>query len=158
MLYPQNGGVVATTSSVTSLYPPMYTPHPNRGGKGKCSGAMSWHDGPRTVDGSCGNSAVSSCCFALRRQHECSWRSSGLTEIAGLDNDGRIWAFDCNQLKITIERFYQLTGTYNSFESVLCLKTYEIHIYKQKLWTSNDYYLASCFLMFGFWLRVDLLD
>jgi len=40
----------------------------------------------------------------------------GLTEIAGLDNDGldidgRIWAIDCNQLKITIERFYQLTGT-----------------------------------------------
>jgi len=41
-------------------------------------------------------------------------------------------AIDCNQLKITIERFYQLTGTYNSFESVLYLKTYEIHIYKQK--------------------------
>jgi len=48
--------------------------------------------------------------------------SSGLTGIAGLDNDGldidgvdndgRIWAIDCNQLKITIERFYQLTGTY----------------------------------------------
>jgi len=61
--------------------------------------------------------------------------------IAGLDNrgpdiDGRIWAIDCNQLKIAIERFYQLTGTYNSFESVLCLKTYpryEIHIDKQKL-------------------------
>jgi len=42
----------------------------------------------------------------------------GLTEIAGLDNggpdiDGRIWATDCNQLKIglTVERFYQLTGT-----------------------------------------------
>ena len=51
----------------------------------------------------------------------------------GLDNDGGIWAIDCNQLKITIERFYQLTGTYNSFESILCLKTYEIHIYKQKL-------------------------
>jgi len=66
-----------------------------------------------------------------------------LTEIAGLDIDGldnggpdidgRIWAIDCNQLKITIERFYQLTGTYNSFVSVLCLKTYEIHIDKQKL-------------------------
>jgi len=56
----------------------------------------------------------------------------GLTEIAGLDIDGRIWAIDCNQLKIIIERFYQLTGTYNSFESVLCLKTYEIHIDKQK--------------------------
>jgi len=53
----------------------------------------------------------------------------GLTEIAGLDIDGRIWAIDCNHLKKTIERFYQLTGTYNSFESVLCLKTYEIHIY-----------------------------
>jgi len=58
-------------------------------------------------------------------------------DIAGLDNDGldidgRIWA-DCNQLKITIERYCQLTGTYNSFESVLCLKTYEIHIDKQKL-------------------------
>jgi len=40
----------------------------------------------------------------------------GLTEIAGLDidgldNDGRIWAIDCNQLQITIERFYQLTDT-----------------------------------------------
>jgi len=34
---------------------------------------------------------------------------------------------------LKIERFYQLTGTYNSFESVLCLKTYEIHTYKQKL-------------------------
>jgi len=59
-------------------------------------------------------------------------------DIAGLDNGGldidrRIWAVDCNQLKITIERFYQLTGTYNSFESVLCLKTYEIHTYKQQL-------------------------
>jgi len=54
-------------------------------------------------------------------------------DIAGLDNGGRIWAIDCNQLKITIERFYQLTGTYDSFESVLCLKTYEIHIDKQKL-------------------------
>ena len=58
--------------------------------------------------------------------------------IDGLDNggpdiEGRIWAIDCNQLKITIERFYQLTGTYNSFESVVCLKTYEIHIDKQKL-------------------------
>ena len=53
-------------------------------------------------------------------------------DIAGLDNDGRIWAIDCNQLKIIIEPFYQLTGTYNSFESVLCLKTYEIHIDKQK--------------------------
>jgi len=56
-----------------------------------------------------------------------------LTEIAGLDidgldNDGRIWAIDCNLLKITIRRFYQFTGTHNSFESVLCLKTYEIHI------------------------------
>ena len=39
-------------------------------------------------------------------------------------------ATDCNQPKITIERFYQLTGTYNSFESVLCLKTDEIHIPK----------------------------
>ena len=54
-------------------------------------------------------------------------------DIAGVDNDGRIWASGCNQLKITIERFYQLTGTYDSFESVLCLKTYEIHIDKQKL-------------------------
>jgi len=32
-------------------------------------------------------------------------------DIAGLDNEGldidrRIWAIDCNQLKITIERFY----------------------------------------------------
>jgi len=40
-------------------------------------------------------------------------------DIDGLDNDGRIWAIDCNLLKITIQRFYQLTGTYNSFESVL---------------------------------------
>ena len=74
----------------------------------------------------------------VRRQHERDGRRNGLTEIAGLgndglDNDGRIWAIDCNQLKITIERFYQMTGTYNSFESVLCLKTDEIHIYKQKL-------------------------
>jgi len=35
-------------------------------------------------------------------------------DIAGLDNggpdtDGRIWAIDYNQLKITIERCYQLT-------------------------------------------------
>jgi len=72
-------------------------------------------------------------------------------DIAGLDNDGldidgRIWAIDCNQLKITIERFYQLTGTYNSFESVLCLKTDEIHIDQQKLWACNEYYLASCLL------------
>ena len=67
-------------------------------------------------------------------------------EIDGLDNDGRIWAIDCNLLKITIQRFYQLTGTYNSFESVLCLKTYEIHIDKQKLRTCNEYYLASCLL------------
>jgi len=64
---------------------------------------------------------------------------NGLTEIAGLDidgldNDGRIWAVDCNQLKITIDCFYQLIGTYNSFESVLCLKTYEIHTDKQKLY------------------------
>jgi len=57
----------------------------------------------------------------------------GLTEIAGLDIDGQIWAIDCNQLKLTIERFYQLTGSYNSFEIVLCLKTYEIHTYKQNL-------------------------
>jgi len=35
----------------------------------------------------------------------------GLTEIAGPDIDERIWAIDCNQLKITIERFYRLTGT-----------------------------------------------
>jgi len=35
----------------------------------------------------------------------------GLTEIAGLDNeglrldvDGRMWAIDCNRLKITIDR------------------------------------------------------
>jgi len=41
---------------------------------------------------------------------------NGLTEIAGLDIDGWIWAIDCNQLKITIERFYQLTGAYNSFD------------------------------------------
>jgi len=48
-------------------------------------------------------------------------------DIAGLDNeglniaelqnggpdiDGRIWSIDCNQLKITVQRFYQLTGTY----------------------------------------------
>ena len=65
-------------------------------------------------------------------------------DIDGLDNDGRIWAIDCNLLKITIERFYQLTGTYNSFESVLCLKTDEIHIDQQKLRTYNEYYLASC--------------
>ena len=26
-------------------------------------------------------------------------------DIDGLDNDERIWAIDCNQLKITIERF-----------------------------------------------------
>jgi len=74
----------------------------------------------------------------VRRQHERDGRRNGLTEIAGLgndglDSDGRIWAIDCNQVKITIERFYQMTGTYNSFESVLCLKTDEIHIYKQKL-------------------------
>jgi len=49
-----------------------------------------------------------------------TYAGGGLTEIAGLDNDGRTWALDCNQLKITIERFYQLTSTYNSFESVLC--------------------------------------
>jgi len=54
---------------------------------------------------------------------------------AGLDSGGpdigrQILAVDCNQLKITMACFYQLTGTYNSFESVLCLKTYEIHIYK----------------------------
>ena len=67
-------------------------------------------------------------------------------DIDGLDNDGRIWAIDCNLLKITIQRFYQLTGTYNSFERVLCLKTYEIHIDKQKLRTCNEYYLASCLL------------
>jgi len=40
------------------------------------------------------------------------WRKSGLAEIAGLDNDGRIRAIDCNQLKITIERFYQLTRSH----------------------------------------------
>jgi len=55
-------------------------------------------------------------CSGVRaRQHQL-----GLTEIAGrdidgLDKDGRMWAIDCNQLNITIERFYQLTGTYNSF-------------------------------------------
>jgi len=70
----------------------------------------------------------------------------GLTEIAGLDNDGRIWAIDCNLLKTTIQRFYQFTGTHNSFESVLCLKSYEIHIDQQKLRTYNEYYLASCLL------------
>jgi len=32
-------------------------------------------------------------------------------DIDGLDNDGRIWAIDCNLLKITIQHFYQLTGT-----------------------------------------------
>ena len=74
----------------------------------------------------------------VRRQHERDGRRNGLTEIAGLgndglDSDGRIWAIDCNQVKITIERFYQMTGTYNSFESVLCLKTDEIHIYKHKI-------------------------
>jgi len=51
----------------------------------------------------------------------------------GPDTDGRIWAIDCNQLKITTEGFYQLTGTYDSFDSVLCRKTYGIHTYKQKL-------------------------
>jgi len=71
-------------------------------------------------------------------------RQEGLTEIAGLDidgldNDGLIWAIDCNLLKITIQRFYQFTGTQNSFESVLCLKTYEIHIDQQKLRTYNEY-------------------
>jgi len=35
--------------------------------------------------------------------------SEGL-DIDGLDNEGRIWAIDCNLLKITIQRFYQLTG------------------------------------------------
>ena len=75
----------------------------------------------------------------------------GLTEIAGLDidglaNDGRIWAIDCNLLKVTIQRFYQLTGPYNSFESVLCLKTYEIHIDKQKLRTCNEYYSCNDWL------------
>jgi len=67
-----------------------------------------------------------------------------LTEIAGLDDDGRIWAIDCNQLKITIERFYQLTGTYNSFESVLCLKTYEIHIDKQKVQLAAHTFVRHC--------------
>jgi len=92
----------------------------------------------------------------------CSRFSSvGLTEIAGvdiagldnerldidgLDNDGRIWAIYCNLLMITIQRFYQFTGTYNCFESVLCLKTYEIHIDKQTLRTCNEYYLAFCLL------------
>ena len=70
-------------------------------------------------------------------------RQQGLTEIAGLDidgldNDGRIWAIDCNLLKITIQSFYQFTGTQNSFENVLCLKTYEIHIDQQKLRTYNE--------------------
>jgi len=56
------------------------------------------------------------------RQHQL-----GLTEIAGrdidgLDNDGRIWAIDYNQLNITIERFYQLTGTYNSFKASYVLR------------------------------------
>jgi len=73
------------------------------------------------------------CYFYLLCPQQTTAHRSGLTEIAGLDNDGRMWAIDCNQLKITIERFYQLTGMYNSFESVLCLKTYEIHIDKQKL-------------------------
>ena len=64
------------------------------------------------------------------------WTLQDWTIADRTDIDGRIWAIDCNQLKIAIERFYQLTGTYNSFESVLCLKTYpryEIHIDKQKL-------------------------
>jgi len=62
------------------------------------------------------------------RQKLPSWSPHRLTEIAGLDidgldndgldNDWRIWAIDCNLLKIAIQRFYQLTGTYNSFESV----------------------------------------
>ena len=57
----------------------------------------------------------------------CSRFSSvGLTEIAGLDidgldNDGRICAIDCNPLMITIQRFYQLTGRYNSAFSALTL-------------------------------------
>jgi len=67
-------------------------------------------------------------------------------DIDGLDNDGRIWAIDCNLLKITIQCFYQFTGTHNSLQSVLCLKTYEIHIDQQKLRTYNEYYLASCLL------------
>jgi len=67
-------------------------------------------------------------------------------DIDGSDNKGRIWAIDCNLLTITIQRLYQLNGTYNRFESVLCLKTYEIHIDKQKLRTCNEYYLASCLL------------
>ena len=77
-------------------------------------------------------------------------------DIDGLDNDGRIWAIDCNQLKITIERFYQLTGTYNSFESVLCHMKFTL--------ISKNYEHAMIitwrvvFLVFGFWLRVDLLD
>jgi len=60
-------------------------------------------------------------------------------DIDGLDNVGRIWAVDCNLHKITIQRFYQFTGTHNSFESVLCLKTYEIHIDQQKLRTYSEY-------------------
>jgi len=87
--------------------------------------------------------------LTTRQKHSASLYGSleliqlGLTEITGLDIDGRlrmvghtvagldnegldnegldngvpdidgwIWAITCNQLKITIERFYQLTGTY----------------------------------------------
>ena len=42
-----------------------------------------------------------------------------LTEIAGLDNDERIWAVNCHWLKISVGRFHQLTGMYIRFESVL---------------------------------------
>jgi len=59
-----------------------------------------------------------------------------ITELdnGGPDIDGRIWA---------IERFYQLSGTYSSFESVYVLRHMKFtHISKN----------------FGFWLRVGLLE
>jgi len=71
-------------------------------------------------------------------------------EVSSRVGGGERGVVDFGMLKspvmITIQRFYQLTGTYNSFESVLCLKTYEIHIDKKKLRTCNEYYLASCLL------------
>jgi len=61
----------------------------------------------------------------------------------GLDNDERIWAIDCNQLKITIERFYLLTGTYNSFESVL----YVLRHMKFTLLSKNYEHVLLCELL-----------
>jgi len=76
--------------------------------------------------------------YGLSWVGHCRTEHEGL-DIDGVDNDGRIWPIDCNLLKITIQRFYQLTGTHNSFESVLSLKTSEIHIDQQKLRTYNKY-------------------